>query len=72
MVVCMHIVCVHVRVCVCVCSSAFQPVLPHIQMLWELVLLGEVSSLASLKSRMVYLSGAGLPRFSSKKVVKRR
>ena len=26
--------------------SAFQPVIPHIQMLWELVLTGEVSTLA--------------------------
>jgi len=40
----------HVFYCmyVCVCSSAFQPVLCHIQMLWELVLLGEVSLLKSL------------------------
>jgi len=28
------------------------------------------SSLASLKSRMVYLSGAGLPRLSWKKAIK--
>ena len=34
--------------CVACCCRAFQPVLPHIQLLWELVLTGEVGTASSV------------------------
>ena len=38
-------VCVFTCVYICVCGfSAFQSILPHVQLLWELVLVGEVSA----------------------------